>query len=294
MDCRFFNENIDLFVDGLLSDSDRRQFLEHAASCISCQKALDDALRIKNALAALGDLEPPEGLAKSAIQKAKKKKPLFAYVSGAAAAAAAVIALAVILTTGPKNDGMTRFADENTMSAMIAPQQAAEAAPEAAGGAVSEEPEAEQDMVGKAAGFSAEESVERGQAPSVYASEEDFAAGEQSSYYKPAALPDGAALQSVTVYDESIIFTYSLEDGRPFVFEWLDALDENGLADWLKTTYGDLSELKFDGTYYTISAGDATDVYWQQDGDAFHAVLPKGMDVAEYGSAQFVKVEPQE
>ena len=303
MDCRIAQQNIDLFVDGLLSEKDRQQLLDHAASCASCRKAVDDAVRLKNALQSLPEIEPPKGLAMSAIKKAKQKKPLFVYISAATAAVAAVIALVVVLTPGVGPDNATRLsngADTMTAKSDIA---AAEMAPAASEDGYTLEAPAE--AMGEAGDEAwPDDSVESVQAPIrddmsgyVYTSEEDFVSAEQSSYYKPAVLPEGAVLANISMDEESFVFTYSLADGSQFTFAWLDALEDNGLKDWLKKSYGDLSELEFDGSYYMFKGESITDIYWQQDADSFHATVPSSwtaQDIEAYCQAQFVEVEESE
>jgi hypothetical protein len=98
MDCRAIKENIDLYVDGYLPPAQLRDFEAHAVACDACRKDIDNTLRLKSALAALGELEAPEGLARSAVRKARMRRiPPYAYMT---AAAAAVVALAVVLTSG--------------------------------------------------------------------------------------------------------------------------------------------------------------------------------------------------
>ena len=298
MDCRIVQQNIDLFVDGMLSETDRQQLLDHAASCVSCQKAIDDALCLKNALGSLGELEPPQGLALSAIKKAKKKKPLFAYVSVATAAVAAAIGLVVVLTSGTNMDhNSTRMAgesavysmsaaDNGTGSAEMAPQEEADIMLD---GATEEweEREPEALMEEPKVQFSAE----------AYTSEDEFITAEGGSYYKPAVLPEDAALESIAVDEESIVFTYRLDNQDAFRFAWLDSLDQNGLKDWLVKGYGDLSNLDFDGTYYMAEGAETRDVYWEQDGDAFYAAVPVWFtadDIAAYCTAQFVVADTDE
>jgi|GEM_PF-2798469 len=307
MDCRIVQQNIDLFVDDMLSENDRQQLLDHAASCTSCQKAIDDALRLKKALGSLDDMEPPQGLAMSAIKKAKKnkRKPLFAYVSGATAAVAAVIGLVVILTSGNNIGSPTRISDESVMFSMNAAEDDGAGAAEMAPAAPEEDAGIMMDNVDEAAEEAApEESAEASmEAPKVafraeaYASEDEFIAAEGSSYYKPAALPEDAVLESILVDEESIAFTYRLDNQSAYLFEWLDSLDQNGLKDWLMQKYADLSELQFDGTYYIAEGADVKDVYWEQDGDALHAAVPSWFtadDITAYCTAQFVVVETEE
>lgn len=302
MECRIVQQNIDLFVDGMLSENDRQQLLDHAASCASCQKAIDDALSLKNALGSLGELEPPQGLAMSAIKKAKKlekkRKPLFAYVSVATAAVAAAIGLVVVLTSGTNMDNSTRMAGESGMFSMAADDNGAgnaEMAPAA--------PDADIMMDEAWEELASSEPAEELEAPKVafraeaYTSEEEFVFAEGGNYYKPGALPEDAALESIAVDEESIAFTYRLDNQSVYLFEWLDSLDQNGLKEWLMQRYPDLFETDFDGTYYVVQGTDSQDVYWEQEGDAFYASVPSWFteeDIAAYCTAQFVVVETEE
>ncbi len=305
MDCRIVQQNIDLFVDGMLSENDRQQLLNHAASCASCQRAIRDALSLKNALGSLGEMAPPQGLALSAIKKAKKKKPLFAYVSVATAAVAAAIGLVVVLTSATNMDHYsTRMADESAVYSMIAADNGAENAE------MTPEEEVGMLMDGVAENVASEEpaeapaeSAEAPAAPKVefraeaYTSEEEFVTAEGGSYYKPATLPEDAVLESIAVDEESIVFTYRLDNQGAFRFAWLDSLDQNGLKDWLMKVYGDLSDLNFDGTYYIAEGTETRDVYWEQDGDAFYASAPSWFtkeDIETYCTAQFVIADTDE
>ncbi len=123
MDCRTAREWIDLYIDGVIGSAQSEELHAHAASCPACKKELEDALRIKTALEALGQMEPPEGLASGAVRKVRKRKIVpIAYIS---AAAAAVLALVIIFTSGmlPQlSNGSTGNGSEKVM--MGAPEQA--------------------------------------------------------------------------------------------------------------------------------------------------------------------------
>jgi len=117
MDCRSAKENIDLYVDGYLTPEQMREFESHAAACSACRNDVDNTLRLKSALAALGQLEAPEGLAQSAVRKARRRRiPPFAYIT---AAAAAVVALAVVVSSGilPTQDMDSGKQSERIMTA---------------------------------------------------------------------------------------------------------------------------------------------------------------------------------
>ncbi len=126
MDCRTAKENIELYIDGVLSSAQTEELYAHADTCPECKKELENALRLKKALAALGRLEAPEGLAKEAVRKARKRRTVpFAYIS---AAAAAVITLVVILTSGvlPNTGGGVANGEVQENIMMAAPADGAE------------------------------------------------------------------------------------------------------------------------------------------------------------------------
>ncbi len=97
MDCKTAKEKINIF-DALSAD-EKERVLAHAQGCESCKKELIASAKLRDALGNLDELDPPLGLASSAIARAKKKSriPRFAYIS---VAAAAVIAVAVIASSG--------------------------------------------------------------------------------------------------------------------------------------------------------------------------------------------------
>ena len=94
MDCGKAKEYIDLYVDGRLNLEETDQLLLHTQSCSACRTELESAVTLKSAFDALPDIEPPVGLAASAIKKAKKRKvPFYAYATAGVAVAAALIAV---------------------------------------------------------------------------------------------------------------------------------------------------------------------------------------------------------
>ncbi len=94
MDCQTAIEYINLHVDNMLGDADTQRLFEHIRSCEHCKKELDKTLMLKKTLSGMDELEPPAGLALSALKKAKKRRiPVFAYASAVLAAAIALIAV---------------------------------------------------------------------------------------------------------------------------------------------------------------------------------------------------------
>ena len=97
MECQKITEYIDLYLDGMLDEDEKNQFLRHIDSCAACRKEYEDFLKIKDALGSLEEKQPPERLAKTAIRKAKRRVfPVAAYASAAVAAA---VALVIILSS---------------------------------------------------------------------------------------------------------------------------------------------------------------------------------------------------
>ncbi|MBT3319076.1 MAG: hypothetical protein HN948_06355 [Clostridia bacterium] len=108
MDCKTAKEKINIF--DALSEQDKERVLAHAQGCESCKNELIYSAKLKDALGSLDELEPPLGLASSAIARAKKKSriPPIAYIS---VAAAAVIAVAFIVSSSVLNLGDDNAAD---------------------------------------------------------------------------------------------------------------------------------------------------------------------------------------
>jgi hypothetical protein len=102
MDCQTAIEYINLYADDMLNKKETESLLSHIGSCSKCKKDLDDVIAVKKALAGLNEIEPPDGLALSALKKAKKRRiHVFAYAS---AGIAAVIALAAVFSSGMFNN----------------------------------------------------------------------------------------------------------------------------------------------------------------------------------------------
>jgi hypothetical protein len=108
MDCKTAKEKINSF--DALGEQDKERVLAHAQGCESCKKELISSAKLRDALGNLDEFEPPMGLARSAIARAKKKSriPPIAYIS---VAAAAVIAVAFIVSSSVLNLGGNNAAD---------------------------------------------------------------------------------------------------------------------------------------------------------------------------------------
>ena len=109
MDCGKAKEYIDLYIDGRLTSEQTDQLLLHTQSCSACRKELESAIALKRSFDELPELEPPEGLAASAIKKAKKRKvPFYAYATAGVAIVAAMVAVFASGVVGQRspNDGL--------------------------------------------------------------------------------------------------------------------------------------------------------------------------------------------
>src|SRR5690554_4337216 len=110
VDCRKAQQNIELFIDGLLSGEQQKQLFSHIESCAQCKSALEQARLLKNALNSMSELEPPPGLAQSAIRKAKRRS-FYPYISAAAGLAAAAVVLVAVIGFGSGGFDTTESAD---------------------------------------------------------------------------------------------------------------------------------------------------------------------------------------
>jgi predicted anti-sigma-YlaC factor YlaD len=146
MDCQTAREKIDLYIDGVLNPADIELLLAHVEFCPDCRSELDDMLRLHKALASLGEVEPPAGLAAAAARKARRRRGMpFAYISVGVAAAMAFI---LVLTSGilPQlSNSSEKMMPESYM--MVAPADGADNGTQserAAGGAAEAPAAAEQ------------------------------------------------------------------------------------------------------------------------------------------------------
>lgn len=109
MDCKTAKEMIYIF--DALGQDDKERVLAHAQVCEECKDELIYAAKLRDSLGSLDEVEPPLGLARSAIARAKKRGriPPVAYFS---VAAAAVIAVAVVVSSTMFNFGAGQSNDE--------------------------------------------------------------------------------------------------------------------------------------------------------------------------------------
>ena len=275
VDCQKAQQNIELFVDGMLTENQQKQLMSHVQACARCQKALADARLLKQALSALGELEPPVGLTQSALKKVRRRS-FYPYLSAAAGLAAAAVVLVAVLGTGSGGLGAPQPAPEMMDAVMFsadieedAAVQMAPAEGESYGLAIDD---AEGGIETKATELPGERSRDfAGQAELTFETEQAFAAGFGQGYYRPAVLPEGAQIESIVDDGLSAVFHYRLESGGVFVFEWLYGAD--------KQTRSELDEnmLTDSGSYY-----------FTQHEQLFRIYLSEGIDdIDSYAAAEW-------
>lgn len=281
---------MDLFIDGMLSDPQMQELEQHVSSCAACKQALSDALRLKTALSLLGDRQPPAGLAQSAIKKARRR-PVYAYISAATAVAAAAIVLVAVLSTG--GIGGDNLATPEEEIIMFSTDMASEEA------APMEMPELYEDrldggMIEDSTMMEAEQRSTAGLAKGgelhVFATEAEFATAYGEAYYKPQTLPEGAVLESIAPSANALVFAYRLGEDEAYVFEWLTEVRAGGLEAELHTAFGSMEFFVVNEGYYVLQEAEFLQVFWEQDGQVFHARLPATMDFRPYSIAQ--KINP--
>jgi hypothetical protein len=299
MDCSDAKEKIDLYVDDLLDDAEKQRLIWHASSCPECKKALDDAIKIKAALAGLKELEPPEGLAASAIKKAKRHFiPAWAYAAAAAAAAVALL-FAFSPSLLPRMNG-TADSEQKIMYSAASEEMAEDngVSMEAAADASIAAPAAQSEFVAGAAASevrTSETGADAYVSAFTFTREADFIEEMRSEgltyYYKPSASPESADLVRIEVNDYSVRWVYS--DGEnSLVYEWYRTWTADDIANWREKTsilsdelaysFNNIGEVYWspigrfnDSGAMETTDGSAINAYWTQDGAAFHAELPE-------------------
>ncbi|MFA5676014.1 MAG: zf-HC2 domain-containing protein [Christensenellales bacterium] len=211
MDCRKAQQNIDLYIDGMIESVSAGQLERHIASCTRCQKTLDAALSLKRALGELSDLEPPANLTQSAIKKAKRR-PLYACLTAVFGLAAAAVVIAAALLPESLDAKISPEMDL-AMLATGSSQECAACAPMVEG--------ARQDDGFEEPLFMP--SPDKCVGLRTFATEEEFAAEFGRGYYKPAVLPEGSALENITEDGCAVVFNFRLESGGNFEFGWIIA-----------------------------------------------------------------------
>jgi hypothetical protein len=89
-------------------------------------------------------------------------------------------------------------------------------------------------------------------------------------YYVPGALPGGAKLNNISVYDRDVIFGYS----GGYELDWLYNSDPDDYLAQIQSHY----QGHWEGGLYIVETGGLR-AFWKQDGQAFKASFPSGTDI---------------
>lgn len=71
--CNNYQERISAFIDGLLTEEERLELMEHMAVCPACRQYFDDQIAIHDALAGL-EADAPAGFADTVIARVRETK----------------------------------------------------------------------------------------------------------------------------------------------------------------------------------------------------------------------------
>jgi len=69
--CNSYQEQISAFIDGLLTENERLELMEHMAACPTCQACFDDQIALHDALTQL-EAEAPAGLADQVMARVRE------------------------------------------------------------------------------------------------------------------------------------------------------------------------------------------------------------------------------
>lgn len=134
----------------------------------------------------------------------------------------------------------------------------------------------------------------------LFYSEEELCAGIRSGegddeallslteYYRPKTPGPDLVLSEIAVKDAYVALRYDIKakedaEGDPdvyWLFEWYRKLRPQSLKDELTRVFDPGAVKQMDGFFY-VEGGVLQDVFWEQDGNLFHAVTP-----AELSSSQ--------
>ncbi|SHJ87997.1 zf-HC2 domain-containing protein [Tepidibacter formicigenes] len=74
MDCNKFNENISYYVDGILNDSEKKEFEIHLTNCIDCKNKYNEMINIIQSLNDIEEVPLPDNYDKILREKLEKER----------------------------------------------------------------------------------------------------------------------------------------------------------------------------------------------------------------------------
>jgi len=100
---------------------------------------------------------------------------------------------------------------------------------------------------------------------------------ELTGYYKPNCIPSNSRLDYIQVKDFYVALFYQIDHSDAYyMIEWYRTLAEGQLVSGV-LKYFSQDNISVLGKYYIVSSNENSsvkDVFWEQDGAVFHAVVP--------------------
>lgn len=107
-------------------------------------------------------------------------------------------------------------------------------------------------------------------------------------YYRPRNIPKDISLAYILVKNTYVAIRYdyyadaknSANSGTYFLIEWYRTFSKGDLIEEVYRIYPS-DQIVVHNQYYIIKAGVVQDVFWEQEGLAFHAVVPSNISMGE-------------
>ena len=147
-----------------------------------------------------------------------------------------------------------------------------------------------------------------GHLPSWFSSEEEFqqtienkefsedqknnGVDQITEYYKPAFIPDNISFSHISVKKTYVSFDYKVNgsEDKYWTFTWERNIGEGQLYEYL-THFVNEDRISKTGNYYMID-GNERSLYWEENGNVFHASAVSGTfnydDFLAFGVAEIV------
>jgi predicted anti-sigma-YlaC factor YlaD len=112
-------DRMDLYLEGEMDGTERREFEEHIARCPACREALEDRRVFERALSSLPDIEIPPDFARTVLDRLPASPaPAFAWLASAVIGATALLTalLGYYLSTGESLFGLLASMGRSVLS----------------------------------------------------------------------------------------------------------------------------------------------------------------------------------
>ena len=124
-----------------------------------------------------------------------------------------------------------------------------------------------------------------------------------NEYYRTRSIPDGTSLSQIMVKDFYVALRYDYTDAATepddsdpyYLFEWCRTQKEGDTEANVYRTYSP-DKIETFQHYYIVNAGTLQNVFWEENGLAFHAVTPASISedqLAQFCAAEKVMIKPE-